>query len=61
MLGEIHPFLIEKHKQMRLAKGFRVAVNREVAALSVLFNRMIDWGRFEGWIQRAGSSGSMNR
>lgn len=47
-LGEIHPFLIEKHKQMRIAEGHRVAVNRELAALSALFNRCKEWKKFEG-------------
>lgn len=44
MLSQIHPFLIEKHKQARLAAGHKVAVNRELAALSSMFNRCIEWG-----------------
>lgn len=47
-LSEIHPFLIEKHKQRRLAAGAKVAVNRELACLKALFNRMIDWRKFQG-------------
>jgi len=47
-LSEIHPFLIEKHKQKRVAEGHRVAVNRELAALSVLFNRCREWKKYEG-------------
>jgi integrase len=47
-LSEIAPFLIEKHKQKRLAAGFKVAGNRELASLSTLFNRCQDWGKFEG-------------
>jgi len=48
MLGQIHPFLIDKHKQKRIAAGHRVAVNRELAALSAMFNRCMEWGKFEG-------------
>jgi integrase len=47
-LSEIHPFLIEKHKQSRIAKGFRVAANRDLATLSVLFNRSKEWKQFDG-------------
>ena len=47
-LSEIHPFLIEKHKQTRIAAGYLVAVNRELACLSALFNRCRDWKKFEG-------------
>ncbi len=47
-LSEIHSFLIEKHKQLRITEGHRVAVNRELAALSVLFNRCREWKKFEG-------------
>jgi integrase len=48
MLSQIHPFLIEKHKQSRIADGHKVAVNRELSALSAMFNRCIEWGKFEG-------------
>jgi integrase len=48
MLSQIHPFSIEKHKQARLEAGHRVAVNRELAALSNLFNRCVEWGKFDG-------------
>lgn len=45
-LGEIHAFLIEKHKQRR--KDVPVAANREVTVLKALFNKCIDWGKFDG-------------
>jgi hypothetical protein len=48
MLSQIHPFLIEKHKQARLEAGHNVAVNRELAALSTMFTRAIEWGKFDG-------------
>jgi integrase len=48
MLSQIHPFLVEKHKQTRVAAGHRVAVNRELAALSSMFNRCKEWKKFEG-------------
>jgi integrase len=48
MLSQIHPFLIEKHKQARVESGHRVAINRELAALSTLFGRAIEWNAFEG-------------
>lgn len=47
-LGEIHPFLIEKHKRMRLDEGARVAPNRELQVLRNLFNRCIAWKKYEG-------------
>jgi hypothetical protein len=43
-----HPFLIEKHKQTHIAAGHMVAVNRELSALSAVFTRSIEWGKFEG-------------
>ena len=46
--GEIHPFLIEKHKQTRIAVGHRVAVNRDLTDLSVPFNRCREWKKYEG-------------
>jgi integrase len=48
MLGEIHPFLIEKYKQKRLADGAKVGVNRELSRLRTLFNLCIKWKKFEG-------------
>lgn len=48
MLGEIHPFLIEKYKQKRLSEGAKVAVNRELSRLRTLFNLCIQWRKFEG-------------
>lgn len=47
-LSEVHPFLIEKHKQMRLKEGHRVGVNRELATLKALFNRCREWKKFGG-------------
>ena len=48
MLSEIHPFLVEKYKQKRLADGAKVGVNRELSRLRTLFNLCIKWGKFEG-------------
>jgi integrase len=48
MLSQIHSFAIEKYKQARLDAGHRVAVNRELSALSAMFNRSIEWKKFEG-------------
>jgi integrase len=47
-LSEIHPFLIEKYKQKRLAEGAKVAVNRELSRLRTLFNLCLAWKKFEG-------------
>jgi len=33
---------------MRIAEGHRVAVNRELATLSAVFNRLKQWKKFEG-------------
>ena len=48
MLSEIHPFLVEKYKQKRLADGAKVGVNRELSRLRTMFNLCIKWGKFEG-------------
>jgi integrase len=48
MLGEIHPFLIEKYKQQRLSEGVKVAANRELSRLRTMFNLCIGWKKFEG-------------
>ena len=47
-LSQIHPFLIEKHKQKRVAENARVAANREITCLKTLYNRLIDWKKFDG-------------
>jgi len=53
-LSEISPFLIEKYKLKRTGEGKRrkangkVAVNRDLACLKALFNRCIDWNKYEG-------------
>jgi hypothetical protein len=46
-LSEIHPLLIEKHKQIRLAAGVEVAVNRELTCLKQIFYKAIDWNKFD--------------
>jgi integrase len=48
MLSEISPFLIEKHKQTRIADDAPVGFNRELGTLRTLFNWCIDKGKFEG-------------
>lgn len=48
LLGEIHPFVLERHKRMRLEEGARVAPNRELQVLRNLYNRCIAWGKYEG-------------
>jgi integrase len=47
-LGELSPFLVEKHKQARIQAGARVRANRELAVLKSLFNRCQEWQLFEG-------------
>ena len=47
-LSKIHPFLIEKYKRKRLNDGAKVAVNRELSCLKNIFNRCIEWKKFEG-------------
>jgi integrase len=47
-LGEIHPFLIEKHKQMRIQADAKVSANRELTCLKNIFNRCLEWKKFEG-------------
>ena len=47
-LSKIHPFLIEKYKRKRLTDGAKVAVNRELSCLKNIFNRCVEWRRFEG-------------
>jgi len=48
MLSRISPFLIEKYQQQRLAQGYRVIVNRELARLRTLFCLCITWKKYEG-------------
>jgi integrase len=47
-LGAITPFLVEKHKRDRSLDAGPVAANRELATLRVIFNRCLEWGKFEG-------------
>jgi len=47
-LSEIHQFLIEKHKRMRIEEKAPVSANRELATLKALFNRCVEWNKYEG-------------
>jgi len=47
-LSEIHPFLIEKYRQSRINADAKVAANRELTCLKSIFNRCIEWRKFEG-------------
>ncbi len=53
-LSEISPFLIEKYKLKYTGDGPRrsasgkVGVNRDMAVLTNIFNRCLDWGKYEG-------------
>lgn len=47
-LSQLSPFAIEAHKQCRLKTGARVRVNRELAVLKALFNRVTEWKLYEG-------------
>ena len=47
-LSEIHPFLVEKHKRVRVEAGAPIRANRELAVLKNLFNRCREWNLYEG-------------
>ena len=47
-LSQIHKFHVETYKQQRSKGGARVRVNRELATLKNMFNRCIEWKKFEG-------------
>jgi integrase len=47
-LGQITPFLVEKHKHDRIKAGARVSANRERSLLETLLNRCRTWKLFEG-------------
>jgi integrase len=47
-LDQIQPFLIEKHKTMRVEEDAAVSANRELALLKTLFNRCIAWRTYSG-------------
>ena len=47
-LSDISPFHVEAHKQKRIQAGARVRCNRELGVLTNLFNRCLEWGKFEG-------------
>jgi integrase len=49
-LGEISPFLLEKHKHRRVEEEARVGFNRELTCLKTLYYRMIEWKKYEGEI-----------
>jgi integrase len=47
-LGEISPFLVEKHKHRRVEEEARIGFNRELTCLKTLYYKMIEWKRYEG-------------
>ncbi len=47
-LSEVSPFLLEKYKLQRIKEECPVALNRELSYLKLLFNKCIDWKKFEG-------------
>jgi len=47
-LSDIHSFLIEKHKQRRASEDAKISANRELTCLKILYNRCVDWKRYEG-------------
>jgi integrase len=47
-LSELHPFLIEKHRRIRLEAGAKVMPNRELSVLRAIFNRAVALGTYEG-------------
>ncbi len=47
-LSQITAFSVEGYRRGRIQEGAKVRVNREMATLRALFNRMSEWGRFEG-------------
>jgi integrase len=47
-LSQIHPFLVEKHKQKRITDGSPVSFNHELTCLTSIFYKCMDWGKFEG-------------
>jgi hypothetical protein len=46
-LGQITMWSLERYKQERAAKA-RVRLNRELAVLKAMFNRMREWGKYDG-------------
>jgi integrase len=48
MLSQITTFGVEAYKRARAAEGVRASLNMELAALGILFNRMIEWEKFQG-------------
>ena len=47
-LSYISPFLLEKYKIKRRDEGAPVRANRELACLSSMVNRLIEWNKYEG-------------
>jgi integrase len=46
-LGQVTPWVVDQYNQERATKA-RVRVNRELAVLKAMFNRMREWGKYEG-------------
>lgn len=40
--------MIEKHKQTRIQADAKISANREITNLKNIFNRCIEWKKFEG-------------
>ena len=47
-LGQIHRSWLRNTSRNGSRPDHRVAVNRELAALSAMFSRCLDWGKWEG-------------
>jgi site-specific recombinase XerD len=48
MLGEISPFLVEKHKHRRVEEESPIGFNRELTCLKTLYYKMAEWKKYEG-------------
>jgi hypothetical protein len=60
LASEISAFDLERYKRARVDAGVTVMVNRELACLKTLYNRCLEWGKYEGDSEshRAGSGSS---
>jgi len=47
-LHEITPLVVEEYKSKRVQEVSAASVNRSLTTLKSLFNRAIDWGKFDG-------------
>jgi len=47
-LHEITPLSIEKFKEERLKEVCSSSVNKDISCLRAMFNKAVDWGKFEG-------------